>query len=340
MPQQPKNLPPSTTALPRLSRRHAARALLALPLVAAAVPARAAGYPDRPVKIIVPFTPGGGVDIVSRVLAQGMASVLGQTVLVDNRPGAGTIIGSEVVAKSPPDGYTMVTASFAHAVNPSIQPRMPFDTEKAFAPVMLIGRSPNILVVPKASPIRNVADLLARARAKPGGLTFGSFGNATSSHLAAELFCHLAKVELTHIPYRGSAPAVTDLLAGRIDTLFATSTGVSQQVRDGQLRAIAVTSAERSPAYPELPSIAEAGVPGYVAESWYGLYVPAGTPAEVIETLNAAANAAVRTEAFQRSVAEEGLRIAGGPPAALADYVRAEAARWAELVRAADIKPE
>jgi tripartite-type tricarboxylate transporter receptor subunit TctC len=165
MSQQPNDLPPSTTALPCLSRRHTVRALMALPMVLAAGRAGAAGYPDRPVKIIVPFTPGGGVDIVSRVLAQGMASVLGQTVLVDNRPGAGTIIGSEVVAKSLPDGYTLVTASFAHAVNPSIQPRMPFDTEKAFAPVMLIGRSPNILVVPKTSLIRDVAELLARARA-------------------------------------------------------------------------------------------------------------------------------------------------------------------------------
>jgi tripartite-type tricarboxylate transporter receptor subunit TctC len=339
MMHRPEDRPGIPTSLAP-SRRQALRGMLALTLVAAGRGARAADYPDRPVKIIVPFTPGGGVDIVSRVLAQGMAPALGQTVLVDNRPGAGTIIGSEAVAKSPPDGYTLVTASFAHAVNPSIQARMPFDTEKAFAPVILIGRSPNILVVPKASPIRDVAELLRRARAKPGEVTYGSFGNATSSHLAAALFCHLAKVEMTHIPYRGSAPAVTDLLAGRIDTLFATSTGVSQQIRDGQLRAIAVTSAERSPAFPDLPSIAEAGVPGYAAESWYGLYVPAGTPAAVIDRLNAAANAAVRTEAFQRSVAEEGLRIVGGPPAALADYVRAEAARWAEVVRAADIKAE
>jgi tripartite-type tricarboxylate transporter receptor subunit TctC len=315
--------------------------LLALPLTLSALRlAQAAGYPDRPVKVIVPFTPGGGVDIVSRVLAQGMAPLLGQTVLVDNRPGAGTIIGTEVVAKSPPDGYTLVTASFAHAVNPSVQTKLPYDTAKAFAPVVLIGRSPNLLVVPTASPIRDIAGLLARAKAKPGELTYGSFGNATSSHLAAALFCHLAKVDMTHIPYRGSAPAVTDLLAGRIDVMFATSTGVSQHVREGQVRAIAVTSAERSPAFPDLPSIAEAGVPGYVAESWYGLYAPAGTPAEVIAELNNAVNAAVQTETFQRSVAEEGLRVVGGPPSALADYVRAEEARWREVVRAADIKPE
>ena len=323
-----------------LTRRQAAR-LLALPLgLAAPRLARAAGYPDRPVKIIVPFAPGGGTDIVSRVLAEGMAPVLGQTVLVDNRAGAGTIIGSEVVAKSPPDGYTLLMATFAHAVNPSVQPSLPYDTTKAFAPVALVGRSPNVLVVPSKSPIRDVPGLLARAKAKPGELTYGSFGNATSSHLAGALFCYLAKVDMTHVPYRGSAPAVTDLLAGRIDMMFATATGVSQHVREGRLRAIGVTSAERSPAFPDLPSIAEAGVPGYVAESWYGLYVPAGTPAEIIARLNEAANAAVQTETFTRSVAEEGLRAVGGPPTALADYVQAEQARWAEVVRAANIKPE
>ena len=324
-----------------LTRRQAARLLTALPLgLAASRLARAAGYPDRPVKIIVPFAPGGGTDIVSRVLAEGMAPVLGQTVLVDNRAGAGTIIGSEVVAKSPPDGYTLLMATFAHAVNPSVQPSLPYDTTKAFAPVALVGRSPNVLVVPSKSPIRDVPGLLARAKAKPGELTYGSFGNATSSHLAGALFCYLAKVDMTHVPYRGSAPAVTDLLAGRIDMMFATATGVSQHVREGRLRAIGVTSAERSPAFPDLPSIAEAGVPGYVAESWYGLYVQAGTPAEIIARLNEAANAAVQTETFTRSVAEEGLRAVGGPPTALADYVQAEQARWAEVVRAANIKPE
>ena len=323
------------------SRRQAAQLALALPLgLAAPRLGRSAGYPDRPVKIIVPFAPGGGTDIVSRVLAEGMAPGLGQAVLVDNRPGAGTIIGSEVVAKSPPDGYTLLMATFAHAVNPSVQPNLPYDTARAFAPVVLVGRSPNLLVVPASSPIGDLAGLLARAKAKPGELTYGSFGNATSSHLAGALFCHLAKVDMTHVPYRGSAPAVTDLLAGRIDTMFATATGVSQHVWEGRLRAIAVTSAERSPAFPGLPSVAEAGVPGYVAESWYGLYVPAGTPAEVIGRLNEAANAAARTETFTRSVAEEGLRVVGGPPAALADYVRGEQARWAGVVRAAGIKPD
>ncbi|MDO9713778.1 tripartite tricarboxylate transporter substrate-binding protein [Paracraurococcus lichenis] len=187
-----------------LTRRQAARLLATLPLgLAAPRLARAAGYPDRPVKIIVPFAPGGGTDIVSRVLAEGMSPVLGQTVLVDNRPGAGTIIGTEVVAKSLPDGYTLLMATFAHAVNPSVQPSLPYDTTKAFAPVALVGRSPNVLVVPSKSPIRDVSGLLARAKAKPGELTYGSFGNATSSHLAGALFCYLAKLDMTHVPYRG-----------------------------------------------------------------------------------------------------------------------------------------
>ncbi len=314
------------------------RLFLALPLAAPTL-AHAAAYPDRPVKIIAPFAPGGGTDIIARVLAEAIAPALGQAVLVDNRPGAGTIIGTEAVAKAAPDGYTVLIATFAHAVNPSVQPRLPYDTDRAFAPVVLLGRSPNVLVVPARSPYRDVAALLAAAKAKPGELTYGSFGNATSSHLAGALFGHLARVDITHIPYRGSAPAVTDLLAGRIDMMFATATGVAQQVKDGPLRALALTSAEASPAFPGLAPVA-ATIPGYVAESWYGLYVPAGTPAEVVVRLNTAANQALRSESFQRSVAEEGLRVVGGAPAALADYVRAEQARWRDVVRAANIKPE
>jgi tripartite-type tricarboxylate transporter receptor subunit TctC len=311
---------------------------LALALGAATLPSRArAAFPDRPVRVVVPFTPGGGSDIVARVMGEGMARELGQPAVVDNKPGAGTVIGNDFVAKSAPDGYTLLLASFAFAVMPSVQPRLPYRGIDAFAPVVLIARSPNVLLVNADKPYRSVADLLAAARKDPGGLTYASFGNATSAHLAGALFAHLAGVELTHVPYRGSGPALTDLLAGRVDVLFATAATVAGATSGGRLRALAVTTANRSAAYPDLPTVAEAGVPGYAAEGWYGLYAPAGTPREVIDRLNAAANQAIRAEAFQQKLAEEGLSIVGGQPAQLDEYVRGEEARWREVVRRANI---
>lgn len=314
---------------------------LALALGAAALPSRArAAYPDRPVRVVVPFAPGGGSDIIARVMGESMSRELGQPVIVDNKPGAGTVIGSDFVAKSAPDGYTLLLASFAFAVMPSVQPKLPYPGARAFAPVMLMGRSPNVLLVNAAKPFRSVGDLLAAARKDPGALSYASFGNATSAHLAGALFAHLADVDLTHVPYRGSGPALTDLLAGRVDMLFATAATVTGATSGGRLRALAVTTAGRSAAYPDLPTVAEAGVPGYAAEGWYGLYAPAGTPREAIERLNAAANQAVRAEAFQRQLAEEGMSIVGGQPAQLEEYVRAEEARWREVVRRANITAE
>jgi tripartite-type tricarboxylate transporter receptor subunit TctC len=319
-----------------LSRRHLPA--LALALGAAALPSRArAAYPDRPIRIIVPFAPGGGSDIAARVMSESMTRELGQPVIVDNKPGAGTVIGSDFVAKSAPDGYTLLLASFAFAVMPSVQPKLPYPGIRAFAPVILMGRSPNVLLVNASKPFRSVADLVAAARKDPGALTYASFGNATSAHLAGALFAHLTDVDLTHVPYRGSGPALTDLLSGRVDMLFATAATVAGATSGGRLRALAVTTAGRSAAYPDLPTVAEAGVPGYAAEGWYGLYAPAGTPREAIERLNATANQAVRTEAFHRQLAEEGLSIVGGEPARLDEYVRAEEARWREVVRRANI---
>jgi tripartite-type tricarboxylate transporter receptor subunit TctC len=333
----------SVTHHPRARLPHRAglarRQLPALGLAFGAVlPSRArAAYPDRPIRVVVPFAPGGGSDIIARVLGESMARELGQPVVVDNKPGAGTVIGNDSVAKSAPDGYTALLASFAFAVMPSVQPRLSYRGIGAFAPVMLIARSPNVLLVNAAKPYRSVADLIAAARRDPGGLTYASFGNATSAHLAGALFAHLAEVDLTHVPYRGSGPALTDLLAGRVDMLFATAATVAGATAGGRLRALAVTSAGRSAAFPDLPTVAEAGVRGYAAESWYGLYVPAGTPGDAIDRLNAAANQAVRTEAFQRQLAEEGLSIEGGQPARLEEYVRAEEARWRKVVRRANI---
>jgi len=260
-------------------------------------------------------------------------------VIIDNKPGAGTIIGTDAVAKSPADGYTLVIATFAHAVNPSLQPKLPFDTEKAFAPVILIGRGPNVLVVRADSPYRSVMDVVAAARSNPGKLTYASQGNGTSAHLAGEMFTNLAKVQMTHVPYRGAGPAITDLLGGQVDMIFGTAAAVATFVDSGKLRALGVTTAQRSPALKAVPAIAET-MPDYAVDSWYGLYAPAGTPADVIAKLNAAARKAAQTDEFKKKVEAEGLVISAGAPAELADYVRAEEARWRKVVKENNVKPE
>lgn len=294
---------------------------------------------DRPIKIIVPFSPGGGTDTIARTLGAAMSQDLGQTVIVENKPGAGTVIGTDTVAKSAPDGTTILIATFAHAVNPSLRSKLPFDTEKAFDPVVLIGRSPNILVVPANSPYKSVKELVAAAKADPGKLTFASQGVGTSAHLAGELFNSLAGVNMTHVPYKGAGPALNDLLGGQVNMMFATATAAAPLIESGKVRALGVTTSERSPVRPEVPSIAEAGVPGYAAESWYGFFVPAGTPADIVKKLNAATAKAAKSEAFRKRVEGEGLVISAGTPKELADYVNAEQKRWAAVVKAAKIEP-
>jgi len=294
---------------------------------------------ERPIRIIVPFSPGGGTDTIARTLGAAMSQDLGQTVIVENKPGAGTVIGSDTVAKSAPDGSTILIATFAHAVNPSLRSKMPFDTDKAFDPVVLIGRSPNILVVPANSPYKSIKDLVAAAKADPGKLTFASQGVGTSAHLAGELFNTLANVNMTHVPYKGAGPALNDLLGGQVNMMFATATAAAPLIESGKVRALGVTTSERSPVRPEVPSIAEAGVPGYAAESWYGFFVPAGTPAEVVNKLNQATAKAAKSEVFRKRVEGEGLVISTGRPKELADYVNAEQKRWAAVVKAAKIEP-
>lgn len=297
-----------------------------------AAPALAA-YPERLIRIIVPFAPGGGTDLVARTIGSEMSKDLGQSVIIENKPGAGTIIGTESVAKSAPDGYTLLMATFAHAVNPSLQPKLPYATDKAFTPVILIGRSPNVLVVKPDSPYKTVQDLIAAAKANPGKLTFASQGNGTSAHLAGELFKNLGKVDLTHVPYKGAGPALTDLIGGQVDMMFATAAAVTPFLQSGKLRALGVTTSQRSPALPNVPTIAESGVPGYAAESWYGLYAPANTPQDVIAKLNAAAKKAAQSETFRKRAQSEGLIISAGAPAELDTYVSGEQARWKKIIK-------
>jgi tripartite-type tricarboxylate transporter receptor subunit TctC len=298
-------------------------------------------YPERIVRIVVPFAPGGGTDVVARTLAQEMAKDLGVTVMIENKPGAGTIIGTQAVATSTPDGYTLLMGTFSHAVNPSLNANLPYDPHKDFAPVALIARSFNVVVVNPKSPIKSIADLIAAAKANPGKLSYGTFGIGTSAHLAGELFKDMAKVDLTTVPYKGAAPAITDLIGGQIEVMFTTVASAAALIESGQLRAIAVTSAERSPAFPQLPTVAEeAGVPGYAAESWYGLFAPAKTPADVIERLNKSAASAVRSEAFKRLGVNEGLVVIARPPEELDRYVRSEEERWRRVIQDAGIKVE
>ena len=313
--------------------------LAVLCLAWAADPATAM-YPERSLRIVVPFAPGGGTDVVARTLAEAMAKDLGVSVIVENRPGAGTIVGTQAVAVSKPDGYTLLMGTFANAVNPSLNAKLPYDPHKDFAPVALIARSFNIVVVNPKSSVRTIADLIAAAKASPDKMTFGTFGAGTSAHLAGELFKDMAKVNLTAVPYKGAAPGITDLLGGQIDVMFTTVASAASLVESGQLRAIAVTSAERSPAFPQIPTISEAGVPGYAAESWYGLFAPAGTPTDVIERLNKSAASAVQSEAFRKLSVNEGLVTVALPPQALEQYVRGEEERWRRVIRDAGITVE
>ncbi|MCP1836142.1 tripartite-type tricarboxylate transporter receptor subunit TctC [Bradyrhizobium sp. USDA 4532] len=303
------------------------------------LPARAA-YPDHIVKIVVPFAPGGGTDVVARTLAQEMQKDLGVTVIIENKPGAGTIIGTQSVAASPSDGYTLLMATFANAVNPSLYSKLPYDAHKDFAPVALVARSFNVVVVNPASPIKSIADLIAAAKADPEKLSYGTYGTGTSAHLAGELFKHMAGVNLTTVPYKGAAPAITDLLGSQIQVMFTTVASCASLVEAGQLRAIGVTSAERSPAFPQLPTVSEAGASGYVAESWYGLYVPANTPTDIIDRLNRSAAKAVQAEAFKKLSVNEGLVMVASPPAELDRYFAGEEARWRKVIKDAGIKAE
>jgi len=297
-------------------------------------------YPDRVVKIVVPFAPGGGTDVIARTLAQEMAKDLGVSVIIENKPGAGTIIGTQAVATSAPDGYTLLMGTFAHAVNPFLNAKLPYDPHRDFAPVALVARSFNIVVVNPKSPFHSVADLIAAAKADPGKLSYGTFGTGTSAHLAGELFKNLAKVDLTTVPYKGAAPAITDLMGGQIDVMFTTIASAASLIEAGQLRALAVSSAERSPAFPKLPTVAETGVPGYAAEGWYGLFAPANTPADIIARLNQSAALAVQSEAFKRLGANEGLVMVARPPEELDRFVRGEEERWRKVIEDAKIRIE
>lgn len=301
-----------------------------------------AQYPDHPIKVIVPFAPGGGTDLVARTLGVTMAEELRQAIVIENKPGGSTIIGTDALAKSPADGYTLVVATLAHAVNPSLKAKLPYSQDKDFAPVILVGVSPNVVVVSADSPYKTFADFLAAAKANPGKLSYASQGGGTSAHLAGELFNSIAGTKLTHVPYKGAGPALTDVIGGQVDVMFATASAVGSLVDAGKLRALAVTTSTRSPTaqLAKLPTVAESGVPGYSAGSWYGYFAPAGTPPDVINKLNAAIKKSAQSTAFKNRVEGEGLVIKTGTPDEFAKFVKAEELRWRAVVKSANIAPE
>ncbi|HXF66537.1 MAG TPA: tripartite tricarboxylate transporter substrate binding protein [Burkholderiales bacterium] len=324
----------------RAALRLGAAALGLLALACALQTAQAQAYPARPIRLIVPFPPGGGNDIVGRIVAQHLAEALGVPVVVDNRGGAGGTIGTDIAAKSAPDGHTLLVNNISLAVNATLVPKLPYDTLKDLAPVTLIGRQPNIVVVNPALPAKSVAELLALARAKPGGINYGSGGIGTASHLATEMLKLMTGTEMVHVPYKGLGPALTDLIGGRVQLIISTLASALPQVKAGKLRPLAVTTAQRSAFFPELPTMAEAGVKGYEFSTWYGLLVAARTPRPIVERLNAQTGKVLRSPALNEQFAAQGLESAPGTPAEFGAYLRSEVEKWGKVIRASGARPE
>ena len=303
----------------------------------AVVPA-AAAWPEKPVRIIVPYPPGGSTDIVGRLVGAKLSEAFGQQFVVDNRPGAGGNLGMELAAKAAPDGYTMVVATTAHAINMTLFTNLTFDTIKDFEPVALLTENPLIVVTHPSVQAKSIGELIALAKAKPGALNFASSGPGQSTHLAAELFNTMAGVKMTHVPYKGSAPGIADVMAGQVQLMFDTMLSALPHARSGALRALAVTSAERSPAAPDIPTVAESGLPGYEAIAWNGFLVPKGTPAEVVAKLNAETIKALATEQVKARLDSLGATTKPTTPAEFGAYVRNEVEKWGKVVKVSGAK--
>jgi tripartite-type tricarboxylate transporter receptor subunit TctC len=321
------------------------RSALALPFLVAAGAAQGQGatpgaWPSRPVRLVVSFTPGGTTDIIARLLGATLSETWGQSVVIENRPGAGGNIGSEHVARSAPDGYTLLVGSVGPlAVNQSLVRNMPYDTLRDFAPITLLAGVPNILVVPAASPIRDVPGLVAAAKARPGQLSYGSTGVGTSAHLSGVMLDQMAGTRTLHVPYRG-AVALNDLLAGRVDFMFATIPSVIGQIRDGRLRALAVSSTTRSRSSPDVPTMVELGYPEFDASSWFGMVAPAGTPPAIIEKITTDVHAVLARPQTAQTMIEQGADPVGNGPEAFRAFLAHEIGRWREIVRLAGALPE
>ena len=297
-------------------------------------------YPSRPVRIVVPSPPAGGTDIIARVLAQYFSNAMGQQFFVENRPGAGNMIGIESVARAAPDGYTLLFVPSTLALNSIMYKKVSYDPVRDFAPITLAAIAPNVLVVNPKLPSKSVAELIALAKQKPGELTYGTPGIGTSPHMSMELFKSLAGVDLQHVPYRGTAPAMTDVISGQIAAMFSNALTAKPQIDSGAIRALGVSSRKRSEAMPNVPPIAEAGVPDYEATQWYGLVAPAGTPPDIVARLHAEATAALKTQDMKDKLAGDGAEPVGTTSAEFAAHIRSELEKWAKVARAARIEPQ
>lgn len=296
--------------------------------IAAGGAVHAQGYPNKPVKLVVPYPPGGPTDIVARVVAERLGAQTGQTFVVENRAGAGGNLGAEAVARSPADGYTLLVATTAHAINMSVFKSLNYDVRRDFVPVSLLTQGPLVLVTHPGFGAGNLADVIAKAKAQNGGLPYASSGNGQSTHLSAELFASMAGVKLNHVPYKGSAPALQDVIGGQVPMMFDTMLSALPHVKSGALKAIAITGSSRSPAAPDLPTLAESGLPGYQAYAWNGLLAPAGTPADVVARLSDELKKALALPAVQDRFGAQGFAATWTAPAATADYVASEVDKW------------
>lgn len=317
------------------SRRHGLKLLAAAATLAVAGTAAAQGaFPSKPINIIVPFSAGGTTDILARIVGQALGTELGQAVIIDNKPGAGGNIGGQQAARSPADGYTLFMGTVGtHAINQSLYKKMPYDPIKDFAPLSRVATVPNLLVAHPSRPYKTVKELIAYAKAHPGEVTYGSPGSGASPHVSGALFQSMTKAELTHVPYKGSAPAVSDLLGNQIAIMFDNMPSAIQHVRSGKLRPIAVTTAKRSPELPDVPTIAEAGVPGYEATSWFGLWAPAKTPADVQQKLYTALVKVLKDPAVVKKISDQGGEVVIDTPAQFDAFIKTEAAKWGKVVK-------
>ncbi|MEX8193910.1 Bug family tripartite tricarboxylate transporter substrate binding protein [Comamonas guangdongensis] len=322
-----------------LTRRTLALVCAALALPGAAMAQPDARWPSKPIKWVVPFPPGGAMDVIARTLGDKAARELGQPFVIENRPGAGGNIGADYVAKQPADGYTIMITSIGMATNKALYTKLSYDPQKDFAPISLLAVVPNVLVVNAAkSGDKSVKDVLAHAKRDPGKLTYASAGNGTSIHLAGEVFVSMAGLNIMHVPYKGSGPAITDLLGGQVDLMFDSITSARPHIQSGKLRALAVTTAKRSSALPEVPTIAEAGVPGYEVSPWFAVFAPAGTPPDVLARLNKVLNEAMKQPEISKKLESVGAEPIGSTPQELAAHLSKEIDRWGKLIKERNIR--
>ena len=314
------------------------RSALAIIAFVAAGAVCAQAYPVKPLRMVVPFAPGGGTDVIARYVAAGMSESMGRQVVVDNRGGANGIVGTEIVARAPADGYTLLFVSSPHSVNPGLYPKLPYDTLRDFAPVSMVALSPYVLVVHPSLPARNVKELVALAKTKPGEISYGSGGSGSSAHLAAELFNQMAGVKLREIPYKGAGPALLAVVSGETAVVFGNALTVKPHIQSGRLRALGIASAKRSPSAPELPTIAEAGVPDYRADAVLGLLVPARTPRPIVERLNAEVHQIMRRPGAVDAMNNVGVDIALSTPEEFGRVIETEMQRWGKLIRTLNLK--